>query len=586
MSSTVLDEAQEITPQAKKRRASKGKETAKTGSGKTRAAAKPVKKKAAPASKDAVKKKTANKKAPEKKVAKKTAAKKSVVKKKTVSREKTASSAKSKSSRAKRTTRPEARPIRPLQIDEPGELPDVSETSSDDPKSLSWMAAQAVSALNVVKDHQAEKRKAMLAKAEKDEAVTLEKGSVSEYSVPVSAAQAKTPATQGAQAVTPAPATPGAGAAGNTHAGGVSGKPEDQRPLPPQAKEPAVSRPPAGPSTRDLVVATAATRRRLPARPVLMAGIIAVAALLGYSYWNTGHDDNENISPPAVTLGEQAPPDTATPPVATLGEQAPPDTATPPAATLVEQTPPDAATPPVATLAEQASPDAATPPAATVAEQTPPDAATPAAATLAEQTSPDAATPPAATVAEQASPDAATPAAATVAEQASPDAATPATATLAEQTSPEAATPPDDAVSAAPSVGVSESLATPGEGMQWPSTMAAPSAGQAAAETLTPADELPMVTAPAPVQEETPANKQDKVTESPLATGSQDGQAPSTGIAETQERQAESVPAAQQPSRSAAEPSPYRAPRHGYYPPQYSRQQPYYRPAYSQPPSR
>jgi len=536
MSSTVLDEAQEITPQAKKRRASKGKETAKTGSGKTRAAAKPVKKKAAPAIKNAVKKKTANKKAPEKKVAKKTAAKKSVVKKKTVSREKTASSAKSKPSRAKRATRPEARPIRPLQIDEPGELPDVSETSSDDPKSLSWMAAQAVSALNVVKDHQAEKRKAMLAKAEKDEAVTLEKGSVSVHSVPVSAAQAKTPTTQGAQAVTPTTATPGAGAAGNTHAGGVSGKPEDQRPLPPQAKESAVSRPPAGSSTRDLVVATAATRRRLPARPVLMAGIIAVAALLGYSYWNTGHDDNENISPPAATLTEQAPPEAATPPAVMVGEQAPPDTATPPAATLVEQAPPDAATQPAVTLGEQAPPDAVTTPAATLPEQAPPDTAT-----------------------------------------------LP-VATLAEQASPEAATPPDDAVSAAPSVGVSEPLATPGEGIQWPSTMAAPAAGQAAAETLTPTDESPVVTAP--VQEETPADRQDRVTESPLATGSQDGQAAPTGVAETQERQAESVPAAQQPSRSAAAPSPYRAPGYGYYPPQYSRQQPYYRPAYSQPPSR
>jgi hypothetical protein len=158
MSSTVLDEAQEITPQAKKRRASKGKETAKTGSGKTKAAS---------AKKVAVKKKTANKKAPEKKVAKKAAAKKAAVKKKTVSREKTDSGSGAKS---KRTARAETRPIRPLQIGEPGKFPDVSETASDDPKSLSWMAAQAVSALNVVKDHQAEKRKAMLAKAEQDKA--------------------------------------------------------------------------------------------------------------------------------------------------------------------------------------------------------------------------------------------------------------------------------------------------------------------------------------------------------------------------------------------------------------------------------
>lgn len=513
MSSTVLDEAQEITPQAKKRRASKGKETAKTGSGKTKAAS---------AKKVAVKKKTANKKAPEKKVAKKAAAKKAAVKKKTVSREKTDSGSGAKS---KRTARAETRPIRPLQIGEPGKFPDVSETASDDPKSLSWMAAQAVSALNVVKDHQAEKRKAMLAKAEQDKAQQdketetsakvvaetetgkapvpssaettkkkmqagkdkkPEKGPVSVQTVPVAAAQARTPTAQGTHAATPAPATPGAGAAGNTHAGGVSGKPEDQRPPPPQAKEPAVSRPSAEPSTRDLVVANAATRRRLPARPVLMAGIIAVAVLLGYSYWNTGHDDKESITP----LAEKAPPEAATPPTVMVGEQAPPDAASPPAATL------------------------------------------------------------------------------------------------AGQGSPEAATPPEDAASVAPSAGVSEPLATPGEGMQGPSTVAAPSAGQAAAETLTPTDESPVVTAPAPVQEETTADRQDKVAESPLATGSQDGQAAPTGVAETQERQAGSVAATQQPSRSAAAPSPYRTPGYGYYPPQYSRQQPYYRPAYSQPPSR
>ena len=531
MSSTVLDEAQEITPQAKKRRASKGKETAKTGSGKTKAAS---------AKKVAVKKKTANKKAPEKKVAKKAAAKKAAVKKKTVSREKTDSGSGAKS---KRTARAETRPIRPLQIGEPGKFPDVSETASDDPKSLSWMAAQAVSALNVVKDHQAEKRRAMLAKAEQDKAQQgketetstkviaetetgkapvpsssettkqkmqagkdkkPEKGPVSVQTVPVAAAQARTPTAQGTHAPTPAaPVTPGAGAAGNTHAGGVSGKPEDQRPPLPQAKEPAVSRQPAEPSsTRDLVVATAATRRRLPARPVLMAGIIAVAALLGYSYWNTGHDDKESITP--------------------LAEKASPEAATQPAATLAEQAPPEAATPPTVMVGEQAPPDAASPPAAT----------------------------------------------------------------LAGQGSPEAATPPEDAASVAPSAGVSEPLATPGEGMQGPSTVAAPSAGQAAAETLTPTDESPVVTAPAPVQEETTADRQDKVAESPLATGSQDGQAAPTGVAETQERQAGSVAATQQPSRSAAAPSPYRTPGYGYYPPQYSRQQPYYRPAYSQPPSR
>ncbi len=59
--------------------------------------------------------------------------------------------------------RPASLPVDPP----PVTFPDAA-AAADDPKSLSWMAQQAVSALEAVKAHQAEKGKVIMARAEKD----------------------------------------------------------------------------------------------------------------------------------------------------------------------------------------------------------------------------------------------------------------------------------------------------------------------------------------------------------------------------------------------------------------------------------
>lgn len=109
---------------------------------------------------------------------KKPARKKAAGKKKTTG-EKAASRKKTTSKRKSTTRRTGAAGDKPaattgtaglasLPIDPPPViLPDAA-AAADDPKSLSWMAQQAVSALNAVKAHQAEKGKVIMARAEKD----------------------------------------------------------------------------------------------------------------------------------------------------------------------------------------------------------------------------------------------------------------------------------------------------------------------------------------------------------------------------------------------------------------------------------
>jgi len=104
---------------------------------------------------------------------KKTAAKKKTVRKKAATRKKTTSKRKST---ARRTGAAGKKPaattgtaeLASLPIDPPPVTFPAAAAAADDPKSLSWMAQQAVSALNAVKANQAEKGRVIMARAEKD----------------------------------------------------------------------------------------------------------------------------------------------------------------------------------------------------------------------------------------------------------------------------------------------------------------------------------------------------------------------------------------------------------------------------------
>lgn len=103
----------------------------------------------------------------------KSTGKKPAGKKKTAGRKKTTSKRKSTTRRTgaageKPAAATDTAGLASVPIDPPAViLPDAA-AAADDPKSLSWMAQQAVSALNAVKAHQAEKGKVIMARAEKD----------------------------------------------------------------------------------------------------------------------------------------------------------------------------------------------------------------------------------------------------------------------------------------------------------------------------------------------------------------------------------------------------------------------------------
>ena len=104
-------------------------------------------------------KKTAGKK---KSVAKKATGRKKVTTKRKSATRRTGASGK-KPAAATDDARLASLPIDPPPVTFPDAI-----AAADDPKSLSWMAQQAVIALNAVKAHQAEKGKPILARAEKD----------------------------------------------------------------------------------------------------------------------------------------------------------------------------------------------------------------------------------------------------------------------------------------------------------------------------------------------------------------------------------------------------------------------------------
>ena len=138
-----------------------------------------------------------------------------------------------------------------------------------DPKSLSWMAAQAVSALNAVKASQAEKLQAMRAAAEH-------------------------PAGESQPARSPDTVTKPVEEAGRRAAVGGSGQ---SQPGGTPERQPAAS-------TEQLIAARATARQRMSLRPVLLVALIAIAGWLGYRYWSGGMEPVEVAEVPEAAVIE------------------------------------------------------------------------------------------------------------------------------------------------------------------------------------------------------------------------------------------------------------------------------------------
>lgn len=179
---------------------------------------------------------------------------------------------------------------------DPASDADPAATTASDPRSLAWMSAQAVSALNAVREHQAEQARELLARVEKPPARhTLAIDPSGEHPAPA-VPEAADPAGTATAAMT-APPPPArdrhepqsaAGAADAAAAPVTVQAPADAAAIHTEAAGPLRDKAPAPPAT---------TRKPRSLQPALLAAVIAVTGLLIYWSWP---DTNDAVAPAAL----------------------------------------------------------------------------------------------------------------------------------------------------------------------------------------------------------------------------------------------------------------------------------------------
>jgi hypothetical protein len=190
----------------------------------------------------------------------------------------------------------------------------AAEKAGDDSRSISWMSAQAVSALNAVKASQARKAESLLARVEKP---VPGKPGITELPEQTSEdLLEEIPEPEAAAAAAPGPATPqeptisiptnqkeatvmqekpgevettAAEAAGNTTDNAATEVPATAVNAGPE---------PETTASPETVVAAQARPRGLPARPIVMTVFLAMLAYSGYHYWQDKRDSH--VAPPPV----------------------------------------------------------------------------------------------------------------------------------------------------------------------------------------------------------------------------------------------------------------------------------------------
>jgi hypothetical protein len=173
----------------------------------------------------------------------------------------------------------------------PAVTPDDSAqaTQPQDPNSLAWMAAQAVSALNAVKASQAEKLQAMLAAAENSQPASAEQPG------PEESQQAGHPDESPAVAGIPRHPSP---VAEYPIAEGQTAQFPDTVPVTGEAAGEHRTVP-----VEQLVTARATSAgHRLPLRVLLLFGALAITGLLGYRYWFDGAEPVEVAAVPDAAM--------------------------------------------------------------------------------------------------------------------------------------------------------------------------------------------------------------------------------------------------------------------------------------------
>ena len=186
------------------------------------------------------------------------------------------------------------------------------DSPADDPRSLAWMSARAVSALNAVREHQAEQAKELLARMEKPPArhstaggepgATAATVNTADSAAAVQAAADIVPATADSLSQPDseaAPATAAPAYSPDTDTGistaeavvpGATALPQDREPAPAVDSQQHVTPPPPPPPARN----------RLVLRSVQLAGVLTVAGLLAFRFWPVSEDPADTAATPGA----------------------------------------------------------------------------------------------------------------------------------------------------------------------------------------------------------------------------------------------------------------------------------------------
>ncbi|MGD8630004.1 MAG: hypothetical protein PVG72_04660 [Gammaproteobacteria bacterium] len=191
-----------------------------------------------------------------------------------------------------------------------------------DTRSISWMSAQAISALNAVKANQAKKAESLLARVEKpvpgkpgitELPVQTSEDLLEEFPGMEAAAPAAAPAAASQEPVKTPPAAAGDTPKVQKETTVMQDKPEEQEPAATESAEnttetavtaDTTSTEPAAVASTEAVVAAQAQSRGLPVRSIVMTVFLALLAYTGYNYWQENRDSGVTAPPVAGSYKE------------------------------------------------------------------------------------------------------------------------------------------------------------------------------------------------------------------------------------------------------------------------------------------
>jgi hypothetical protein len=197
----------------------------------------------------------------------------------------------------------------------------AADKPATDSRSISWMSAQAVSALNAVKANQAKKAEALLARVEKPvpgkPGITELPEQTSEDLIEEFPGMEMTEPVAAPLSTAQEPPKTSAAATGDTPAVAqketivMQDKPDTQETAATEAagNTPEVaattSSEPGATASTEAIIAEQARPRGLPVRPIVMTAFLALLAFSGYRYWQENRDSGVTAPPVAGSFNER-----------------------------------------------------------------------------------------------------------------------------------------------------------------------------------------------------------------------------------------------------------------------------------------